>query len=155
MKYRINKLSDCLASDSIRLEKELVKLLQKEWPDTPLDTGLDEDNLYCVYVALSGSGELIGGAIVHSHDFLFPPKWLFISFLIVSKSHREKGIGTAILNECKKEVSEMESFELALYAERLNKKNRKYYEKNGFVCKWEEPNIYPDGGYACVYIWEP
>ncbi|MFJ7666807.1 GNAT family N-acetyltransferase [Lysinibacillus sp. NPDC097195] len=75
-------------------------------------------------------------------------KYASIDRLIISKSHRGKGIGTALLNKAKEWAIEKEMNGLTLETQDVNLLACRFYAKNGFSIGAVDNMLYANSKYA-------
>lgn len=138
---------NAVSKDSRKVE-EFANLIVKEWPDNDLKEIL-ELPLHKIFIA-EDNGSITGGAII----CITPKNAYCIAYLLVKEDSRNIGIGSELLEMCKKFASEEDcTRKLELLTEKGNTRRRKFFENHGFSFTREIPNYYEqdEDSTACLY----
>ncbi len=121
-----------LIPDFIKEGDQSVEFLEK--------TILNEDSDIIVY---ENDGIVVGFILLQSKvrpdfDFMIPGKYCYIMDVIVTKTHRNKGFGTALMNSAKDWAKEQNCSFINLDVLVNNPGAIKLYENLGFIPKAQE-----------------
>ena len=100
----------------------------------------DDDSDILVY---ENDGTVVGFILLQAKvrpdfDFMIPGKYCYIMDVIVTKTHRNKGFGTALMNSAKDWANEQNCSFINLDVLVNNPEAIKLYEKLGFIPKAQE-----------------
>ncbi len=97
----------------------------------------------CDILVYENDGTVVGFILLQSKvrpgfDFMIPGKYCYIMDVIVTKAHRKKGFGTALMNSAKGWAKEQNCSFINLDVLANNPGAIKLYEKLGFIPKAHE-----------------
>lgn len=106
--------------------KELQKMIRINW-SFPSEAAIVV-RTSAVFIAMEHA-QIIGGLILEHRN-----NCNYISYLLVSKTHRNKGIGSKLIDISVEHTLKNDKKILKLHAESWNDSSRKFYESREFVC---------------------